>query len=157
MEFPSTSDIDLNSTLSAGVSVNLLDPGFRTCGEHSLVVTVIATDGTKEFVKKEMIPFNRDEEYCQVTSFSSSSGAKKVACYGQGACMEADASKSSDCGKNDKSAIVLASCPAGGEICDLSKMGIDDMMLYIYPESKYDCAFYKVILANAPIEDLSGN
>ena len=64
--FPTQNSIDLNSMNSAYVSVNLTDPAFTECGTYSLVVTVTANDGEKDYQRTEIIPFERDAaEYCR--------------------------------------------------------------------------------------------
>ena len=63
---PTANDIDLNSINSAGVMVNMTDAGFTTCGNFSLVVTVTANNGVKDFFSTVQIPFEREAaEYCR--------------------------------------------------------------------------------------------
>ena len=71
---PAKNFIDLNSMNSAYVSINLLDPGFNgECGVYSLIVTVTASDGEREFMRTEVIPFERETtEYCSEEKSSSS-------------------------------------------------------------------------------------
>ena len=65
--FPTENSIDLNSMNSAFVSVSLLDPAFTECGTYSLIVTVTANNGAKDFQRTEIIPFERAADYyCQV-------------------------------------------------------------------------------------------
>ena len=71
--FPTSNKIDLNSMNSIGVKVNLLDPGFTTCGNFSLMVSVTANDGVLDFFSTVLIPFERDAaEYCRESNSSSS-------------------------------------------------------------------------------------
>ncbi|MBR5411607.1 MAG: hypothetical protein IK114_01005 [Fibrobacter sp.] len=64
--FPTSNKIDLNSMNSIGVKVNLLDPGFTTCGNFSLMVTVTANDGVLDFFSTVLIPFERNaSDYCR--------------------------------------------------------------------------------------------
>ena len=64
--FPTPSDIDLNSMYSAGVKVDMTDSGFTACGKFSLVVTVTANNGAKDFFSTVQIPFEREAaEYCR--------------------------------------------------------------------------------------------
>ena len=75
--FPTQNSIDLNSMNSAYVSVNLLDPGFTECGDYSLIVTLSAYDGEKEFKRTEIIPFQRDAgEYCRTVDTTSQQPVK---------------------------------------------------------------------------------
>ena len=134
IKLPSTNDIDLNSTFSAGVSIDLRDPGFRTCGEHSLVVTVSATDGTKDFIKTEQIPFERDEEYCQEPKSSSSSTSGRVGCMSGDICSEAPASMASECKEEYGNTLVVA-CPAGGYVCEIPGQ---DITVHFYDEDFCD-------------------
>ena len=69
--FPSPNDIDLNSMNSAGVMINMKDPGFTGCGAYSLIVTVTASDdpigAPAKFSNTVTIPFERDSLlYCYV-------------------------------------------------------------------------------------------
>ena len=77
--FPTMNVIDLNSMSSAGLSISLLDPGFNDeCGIYSLIVTVTASNGVADFMRTEVIQFEREAaEYCRV-SYSSSSVAQKT-------------------------------------------------------------------------------
>ena len=62
---PTQDFIDLNSMNSAYVSIDLLDPGFTECGLYSLIVSVTAYDGEREFMRTEIISFERDAyDYC---------------------------------------------------------------------------------------------
>ena len=62
---PAKNFIDLNSMSSSYVSINLLDPGFTECGTYSLVVSLTASDGEREYIRTEIIPFEREaSEYC---------------------------------------------------------------------------------------------
>jgi len=64
--FPTPSDIDLNSMYSAGVKVDMTDPGFTACGKYNLMVTVTANNGVKDFQSTVLIPFEREAaEYCR--------------------------------------------------------------------------------------------
>lgn len=64
--FPTPSDIDLNSMNSAGVKVNMTDPGFTACGNYKLMVTVTANNGVNDFKSTVVIPFEREAaEYCR--------------------------------------------------------------------------------------------
>ena len=75
--FPTQNAIDLNSMNSAYVSVNLLDQGFTECGTFSLVVTVTANDGVKDYQRTEVIPFERDAaEYCRTEDTTSQQPVK---------------------------------------------------------------------------------
>ena len=76
--FPTKNSIDLNSMNSAYVSINLLDPGFNDeCGVYSLIVTLQANDGVKEFVRSEIIPFEREAgEYCRTEDTTSQQPVK---------------------------------------------------------------------------------
>ena len=77
--FPTQNSIDLNSMNSAFVSVNLLDPGFTECGMYSLIVTLTANDGVKDFQSTEVIPFEREASvYCRTSNGSSSSNFTEV-------------------------------------------------------------------------------
>ena len=63
---PTQNDIDLNSNNSAGVKVNMTDPGFTACGKYNLMVTVTANNTVKDFQSTVLIPFERDAtEYCR--------------------------------------------------------------------------------------------
>lgn len=72
--FPTMNDIDLNSMSSAGISISLLDPGFNgECGIYSLIVTVTASNGVADFMRTEVIQFEREAaEYCSEGKSSSS-------------------------------------------------------------------------------------
>lgn len=75
--FPTQNAIDLNSMNSAYVSVNLQDPGFTECGMYSLIVTVTANDGTKDYQRTEVIPFEREAaEYCRTEDTTSQQPVK---------------------------------------------------------------------------------
>ena len=75
--FPTQNSIDLNSMNSAYVSVNLTDPAFTECGTYSLVVTVTANDGEKDYQRTEIIPFERDAgEYCRTEDTTSQQPVK---------------------------------------------------------------------------------
>ena len=75
--FPTQNSIDLNSMNSAYVSVNLTDPAFTECGTYSLVVTVTANDGEKDYQRTELIPFERDAgEYCRTEDTTSQQPVK---------------------------------------------------------------------------------
>ncbi len=75
--FPTQNAIDLNSMNSAYVSVNLQDQGFTECGTFSLVVTVTANDGVKDYQRTEVIPFERDAaEYCRTEDTTSQQPVK---------------------------------------------------------------------------------
>ena len=74
--FPTPSDIDLNSMNSAGVKVNMTDPGFTACGKYNLMVTVTASNGVYDYMSTVLIPFERNAaEYCR-EPYSSSSEAQ---------------------------------------------------------------------------------
>lgn len=76
IEFPVRNYIDLNSMNSVGIKIDLLDPGFTTCGNFSLMVTVTATDGIYDYQSTVLIPFERNAaEYCR-EGYSSSSEAQ---------------------------------------------------------------------------------
>ena len=76
IEFPVRNYIDLNSMNSVGVKIDLLDPGFTTCGNFSLMVTVTATDGIYDYQSTVLIPFEREAaEFCR-DGYSSSSVAQ---------------------------------------------------------------------------------
>ena len=76
--FPTQNSIDLNSMNSAYVSISLLDPGFNDeCGVYSLIVTLSAFDGEKEFKRTEIIPFEREAgEYCRTVDTTSQQPVK---------------------------------------------------------------------------------
>ena len=75
--FPTQNSIDLNSMNSAYVSVNLTDPAFTECGTYSLIVTVTANDGEKDYQRTELIPFERDAgEYCRTEDTTSQQPVK---------------------------------------------------------------------------------
>ena len=75
--FPTQNSIDLNSMNSAFVSVNLLDPAFTECGMYSLIVTLTANDGVKDFQRTEVIPFEREAaEYCRTEDTTSQQPVK---------------------------------------------------------------------------------
>ena len=75
--FPTQNSIDLNSMNSAYVSVNLTDPAFTECGTYSLVVTVTANDGEKDYQRTEIIPYERDAgEYCRTEDTTSQQPVK---------------------------------------------------------------------------------
>lgn len=75
--FPTQNSIDLNSMNSAFVSINLQDPGFTECGMYSLIVTLTANDGVKDFQRTEVIPFERDAaEYCRTEDTTSQQPVK---------------------------------------------------------------------------------
>jgi hypothetical protein len=75
--FPTQNSIDLNSMNSAYVSVNLTDPAFTECGTYSLVVTVTANDGEKDYQRTEILPFERDAgEYCRTEDTTSQQPVK---------------------------------------------------------------------------------
>ena len=75
--FPTQNAIDLNTLTSAYVSVNLTDPAFTECGTYSLVVTVTANDGEKDYQRTEIIPFERDAgEYCRTEDTTSQQPVK---------------------------------------------------------------------------------
>jgi hypothetical protein len=74
---PTLDAIDLNSMNSVYVSINLLDPGFTECGMYSLIVTVTANDGTKDYQRTEVIPFEREAaEYCRTEDTTSQQPVK---------------------------------------------------------------------------------
>ena len=63
--FPTQNAIDLNSMNSAFVRISLLDPAFTECGVYSLIVTVTAVVGERDFQRTEIIPFEREASvYC---------------------------------------------------------------------------------------------
>ena len=75
--FPTQNSIDLNSMTSAYVSINLQDQGFTECGTYSLIVTVTANDGEKDYQRTEIIPFERDAaEYCRTEDTTSQQPVK---------------------------------------------------------------------------------
>ena len=75
--FPTQNSIDLNTMTSAYVSISLLDSGFTECGMYSLIVTLSAFDGDKEFKRTEVIPFERDAaEYCRTEDTTSQQPVK---------------------------------------------------------------------------------
>ena len=75
--FPTQNAIDLNTLTSAYVSINLLDPAFTECGTYSLIVTVTANDGVKDYQRTELIPFERDAaEYCRTEDTTSQQPVK---------------------------------------------------------------------------------
>lgn len=75
--FPTQNAIDLNTLTSAYVSVNLTDPAFTECGTYSLIVTVTANDGEKDYQRTELIPFERDAaEYCRTEDTTSQQPVK---------------------------------------------------------------------------------
>lgn len=74
--FPTSNDIDLNSMNSAGVKVDMNDPGFTACGKYNLMVTVTASNGVHDYMSTVLIPFERNAaEYCR-EPYSSSSEAQ---------------------------------------------------------------------------------
>ena len=75
--FPTQNSIDLNSMNSAYVSISMLDPGFTECGMYSLIVTLTANDGVKDFQRTEVIPFEREAgEYCRTIDTTSQQPVK---------------------------------------------------------------------------------
>jgi len=75
--FPTQNAIDLNTMTSAYVSISLLDSGFTECGTYSLIVTVTANDGVKDYQRTELIPFERDAaEYCRTEDTTSQQPVK---------------------------------------------------------------------------------
>ena len=83
--FPTQNSIDLNSMNSAYVSVNLTDPAFTECGTYSLVVTVTANDGEKDYQRTEIIPFERDAgEYCRTEDTTSQLLRNRFRCIPHG-------------------------------------------------------------------------
>ena len=76
--FPTMNDIDLNSMSSAGISISLLDPGFNgECGIYSLIVTVTASNGVADFMRTEVIQFEREAtEYCRTEGTTSQQPVK---------------------------------------------------------------------------------
>jgi hypothetical protein len=63
--FPTQYAIDLGSQTSAGVIINLSDPGFTACGTYNLMVTVKAENGDLKAESTVLIPFTRDPYYCK--------------------------------------------------------------------------------------------
>lgn len=74
---PTANEIDLNSMMSAFVKINLADPIF-TCDDYSLVVTVTANDGAKDYSRTDVIPFDAEaktELLCKNVEPASSASA----------------------------------------------------------------------------------
>ena len=74
---PTANEIDLNSMMSAFVKINLKDPIF-TCDDYSLVVTVTANDGAKDYSRTDVIPFDAEaktELLCKNVEPASSASA----------------------------------------------------------------------------------
>lgn len=74
---PTANEIDLNSMMSAFVKINLKDPIF-TCDDYSLVVTVTANDGAKDYFRTDVIPFDAEaktELLCKNVEPASSASA----------------------------------------------------------------------------------
>ena len=74
---PTANEIDLNSMMSAFVKINLADPIF-TCDDYSLVVTVTANDGAKDYFRTDVIPFDAEaktELLCKNVEPASSASA----------------------------------------------------------------------------------
>jgi hypothetical protein len=74
---PTANEIDLNSMMSAFVKINLKDPIF-TCDDYSLVVTVTANDGAKDYSRADVIPFDAEaktELLCKNVEPASSASA----------------------------------------------------------------------------------
>ena len=74
---PTANEIDLNSMMSAFVKINLKDPIF-TCDDYSLVVTVTANDGAKDYSRTDVIPFDAEaktERLCKNVEPASSASA----------------------------------------------------------------------------------
>jgi hypothetical protein len=74
---PTANEIDLNSMMSAFVKINLKDPIF-TCDDYSLVVTVTANDGAKDYYRTDVIPFDAEaktELLCKNVEPASSASA----------------------------------------------------------------------------------
>ena len=74
---PTANEIDLNSMMSAFVKINLADPIF-TCDDYSLVVTVTANDGAKDYFRTDVIPFDAEaktERLCKNVEPASSASA----------------------------------------------------------------------------------
>ena len=74
---PTANEIDLNSMMSAFVKINLKDPIF-TCDDYSLVVTVTANDGAKDYFRTDVIPFDAEaktERLCKNVEPASSASA----------------------------------------------------------------------------------
>ena len=70
-------NVDLFSQFSAFVKINLKDPIF-TCDDYSLVVTVTANDGAKDYSRTDVIPFHADaktEILCKNVEPASSASA----------------------------------------------------------------------------------
>ena len=103
--FPTQNTIDLNSQTSAGVVIDLKDPGFTECGVYSLVVIIKANDGEKDFGTTEIIPFTRDPgTYCKAPESSSAAVVKTE--YNMTPCVVEGLST------NLKSGIKIADCSA---------------------------------------------
>jgi hypothetical protein len=74
---PTANEIDLNSMMSAFVKINLKDSIF-TCDDYSLVVTVTANDGAKDYSRTDVIPFDAEaktELLCKNVEPASSASA----------------------------------------------------------------------------------
>ena len=74
---PTANEIDLNSMMSAFVKINLKDPIF-TCDDYSLVVTVTANDGAKDYSRTDVISFDAEaktELLCKNVEPASSASA----------------------------------------------------------------------------------
>lgn len=74
---PTANEIDLNSMMSAFVKINLKDPIF-TCDDYSLVVTVTANDGAKDYSRTDVIDFDAEaktELLCKNVEPASSASA----------------------------------------------------------------------------------
>ena len=75
-QFPLNQALDLGSNAGPGglgLTINLQDSGFTTCGTFKLMVTVRATNGVDKFERTELISFERDAGlFCKAPESSSS-------------------------------------------------------------------------------------
>ena len=75
IQFPLNSSLDLGSNAAPGglgLTINLQDPGFTTCGIFKLMISLRATNGTDKFERTELISFEREAElFCKAPESSS--------------------------------------------------------------------------------------
>ena len=81
IQFPLNSSLDLGSNAAPGglgLTINLQDPGFTTCGIFKLMISLRATNGTDKFERTELISFEREAAmFCREEVSSSSAAPAK--------------------------------------------------------------------------------
>lgn len=118
---PTANEIDLNSMMSAFVKINLADPIF-TCDDYSLVVTVTANDGAKDYFRTDVIPFDAEAK-------------TELLCKN----VEPASSASADPGLNE---IIMTPCPELA-LSSTGDQGIDLATCTVVPAAAANIVFVK--------------